>query len=1248
MDIQIKGECVLKIKIALLATVCSLFAADVVDRNTSTSHDIMLGSKPSDIPTGGLVKDFKPMNVDLYKETDISAYPNSKVFAGYGVYDYQSKNCAKVDAATGDGTKADSRFTDFKVYNGHTYAVSINKMTYDQCKAYAANYNGYPVRITTQEENNAIASIFGKHDKWIGATRNGPCPSEYIDSFNKPLRYDGFFKKNAICSDVEANTYMPNGTTFWYPKNVGEFAKCIVEFNTDDWEKPIRSCAPWWSIERSYLLPSQSRYLVTSVDANGNPTQVDIRTFNQKDFPKTLSVCTKINPNDINKTSAGTQTVVCNTYYDRTASPRCLENPEQDVCRVDECRGAIKDRCTFIESSPAPLEYSKEPFFSDGQYRKIKRKVNIEMNKYSCPILAKNSSCLETGKVTMLPQPCPGTDKDENGGDIKPIKVYGHPSVDGPNKYDNDGNLLNLYGKCPDGTIVEVPIDVLKQTSKICAEYELKESTKEYDRLCVVDRSYYDTTALTSLSESDAFMNDPLCVRVNNIAEARPPQDIRVDYQTFGMGSLAIIKAQQDGGDVSRFEKLIPSQYYAMQVSDMSFSSVNQSADVPQKDFDTSNMNLINCSEFDNGTPDPFYSNASSMQDDGVKGVYKYKDGEIVDFGKRTKSDCTNVSSKYGASIIFGANDANQTQINQYDADYESLYTLGSKTGISSKDLLESNATATTIDGCVGVRPVANTIPGDVYGKYIFNNTGIGTSTDISLTSLLSVDYERCREIAYCTNADILNQSKYSGTQYCNLKKTETSGQAVKDEYRAEILAEIDAQSATNGDTTADIAQQRLNAGSQTGVLTLDQIDGVSDIYAVMEYTDFNFGYFSSYSSRNFITDMVKINGQVVMPLVEHPRINEKVREDYRYNYTTYRNYALDSFSKLSLGVDAGGGGKAIAAASFVSGVGELTWLYNAIFGKQVISFTGNSYSEVYGYIDPAIYRYVENPYGYETRKVYQKSGEALQRVEYFDISYGTSSKQEKSQAGRYFGDWQKKKKALYEELNIDMVSYQWPYMDTASVLIDPDGCKWYNPWCKKTRNMAGSGTLDTTKYHTRKVSVNYMGATNTVSIVVPYKGDYIVQAYNAVGDKLSEVAISESMFMTSNTPHGTSMQYAQVKLGEAMPISPMVQNDPCVSDLMVEVGGGVSGAYYELGETGQSHNFQCGKSDDAFVVENSIMMLKILPVSQDKPFTLHLKKPLPYPNRVFITTLGYSEERIYRCYDSDYPECTNYTKAAE
>lgn len=70
--------CLIKPFLILLALQASLLAIEVDDRNNTEAEDIVAGSKPSTIPTGGLIKDLKDKTITVFKDADVSEHLNKK------------------------------------------------------------------------------------------------------------------------------------------------------------------------------------------------------------------------------------------------------------------------------------------------------------------------------------------------------------------------------------------------------------------------------------------------------------------------------------------------------------------------------------------------------------------------------------------------------------------------------------------------------------------------------------------------------------------------------------------------------------------------------------------------------------------------------------------------------------------------------------------------------------------------------------------------------------------------------------------------------------------------------------------------------------------------------------------------------------------------------------------------------------------------------------------------------------------
>lgn len=1213
--------------------------ASVVVRENNVSETIINGDEASNIPISGTIDVFRPQNIDVMNNINVSVNPSARVYVGYGIFDEHENNCIYIDAKPSDGSNIKTGFDTFKIFNGHTYGISKTKMSLTQCQSQTAKYFGYPAVITTKDESNALNSFYAGKPFWQSISRSS-CTEPYRGKLNREQLYFSWPYNNEPVCDPSKLKLIANGSSTWSPATGGEANYCLVEFDTPDYEHPIKSCAPWWTVERTFKAPQKSIYTVKGKDENGNEVEFDIRSINQKDYPMTAEVCVQLDDNASANSTAGTTTVICNSYYDIRRSPRCTENIKQDVCFVNECRGTVKNTCELIDSSSAPLEYAKMTILVDGVAKVVKGKDGIKMNKYQCPALTESSGCLKSNTVSMLPQVCPGSNLDANGVEQKPIKVYGNPGI--PGKYEN-GVLKALYGVCPDGTKVEVPINIYRQVSRTCQKYDMITTNETTHEMCSLNRPYSDYTVDTSITSEDAYANNQNCARLNDTADARPHQDILIDYSTKGFANIEIVKAQMEGRAQDVSPTVITSNYYSKVITDGAYRNSKYTASLDKNTNNPPPANLAECSDYQNGE---FLINyLLPYAQKSAKGVYDYSSGDLIKFGSITKATCQDRLLQYpGGIILWGANDFNQTDINNKNNQYESLYGLISKTGLVSSDLIQQNLASSAIDTCVIAFPLKR-VTGDVFSTLSLTSGATIDDTQVLMRTTAQVNYTECRRLAACTMSDVINTNRYAGTQFCTLNKTATSGDAAWTEINDEVMATV--PKSTSKSTSA---QSDLDNASVTGELPIYGVDGVNDIFAVIEYTDFAWGYYSSYSARNYTSNIVRANGLIVNPMIPHPRIRENIFENYHWVANSYRNFKLPKGVAITLGVGESGGtsdyGGETELISLMSGGSLAPLAYTvALFADKPKSFKMLDESEVYNRYNLSAYRYTPNAnLNYETRYVGpNKLGQ--QSIMYSEFSMGLSDKVPDSSEGSFFAGIRDIKKSCYEELNIDMSAYTWPRHEK-SLPIGYPGCKWYDPWCKAENSGAEGWALltPTTTYHKRTLTSHYFGATNSVTLVVPYIGDYEIEGYDKLGQKIGSSKVFESAF-TGGT---TKMKNAQVTLASSMQIAPgIIGGDPCLADTMVEIGGGVQGPYYELGDTGTYNNFKCGRANYEYTKEHAITELTIRALNSESSFRIKLPKPLPYPNRVFVATMGLSEDREYRCF-GEFGDCTGYESRTE
>ncbi len=1241
MGTQKKGLSVLKNKylfifIVMLGFIQTIGAdtnAIVKDRNQSTSDSMVYGDRSSDIPISGTIDRFQPQSIDVMSNIDASAHPDAKVYVGYGIYDEKEENCIYIDAKPSDGVDIKNAFSDFFVFNGHAYGISRTPMSHAQCQSQSAKYYGYPAMVTTDEENRALGATYQGRSFWLSTSRVS-CGEPYRDNLGREQTYFSWSNNNEPSCDTSKLKLAKNsGTLSWSAALGSESKYCVVEFDTPDYNAPVKTCAPWWTIERTFKAPDRNIYIIKGKDQNGTDIEFDIRTINQRDFPMSVEVCSEIDQNTSTQAN-GTTTVVCNSYYDIRRSPRCVENIKQDVCKVNECRGTVENRCQQIDVMDAPLPYAKMSIISNGQEKIVKGKDDIKMHKYQCPALTKNTGCLKTTTVSMLPQVCPGTDVDENGTATKPTKVYGDPSI--PGKYEN-GVLVALYGKCPNSPNIEIPVNVLRQESKTCKKYDMVYTEKKRQEKCQINRSSSDITVNTSISEVDTYENNESCVRLNDLVDARPHQDVLIDYETKGFANIDITKGQIAGEQTNVSPLQIISNYYSKAIAGGAYKD---------KDYEfqtatptTSPASQDECSEY---RDTPFFSDyLKSVVENGATQVYDYSAGNLIEFGNLTKTQCQNKLQYYqGGTILWGVADGNATIINSKNNQYENSYQLISKTGYSSTNLIQTTALSNETEKCIIALALAPA-SGDVFDKITIAQPASIDNPDIQLKTINSYSYEGCRRLAACSRSDVQNANHYNGSEICILHKSATSGQLAIDEINAE------APPPTPPPTVETTAVSDLAASSATGEIPIQGVDGLTDVFAISEYTDFDWGYYTSYSSRNYQSNIVKVNNLIVNPIIPHPMIQEQIYENYHWIGETHRNRDLPKVVKISAGVGASGGVdgySGLTLGAIGAGFTGLALTYNAFKHDDIVSFKILSESEVYNKYNSSEYRYTPNANPlYETRKVDDnKLGE--KSIIYNEFTMGTNDLMETKHAPRFFQSLRDSKTTMYSELNIDMQNYIWPQYERALPVADPDSCRWYNPWCKKSRHGSDGWKLltPTTQYHKRLINTHYFGATNSVTIVVPYLGDYEVEGY----DKHGELIGKSKVFASSFVDGASKMRYSQVKLAGSMALAPgLTGGDPCLHDSSVEIGGGVQGAVYEFGDTGTYNGFKCGRGNYDYTKEHAIVKLTIKAVNAEKAFTIVLPKPLPYPNRIFIGTMGLYETREYRCYDA-FDECTDFKTA--
>jgi hypothetical protein len=174
-----------------------------------------------------------------------------------------------------------------------------------------------------------------------------------------------------------------------------------------------------------------------------------------------------------------------------------------------------------------------------------------------------------------------------------------------------------------------------------------------------------------------------------------------------------------------------------------------------------------------------------------------------------------------------------------------------------------------------------------------------------------------------------------------------------------------------------------------------------------------------------------------------------------------------------------------------------------------------------------------------------------------------------------------------------------------------------------------------------KNINTLYMGAVNSLSIVVPYKGEYEIKAYDKNNNLLATKIIEEQNFISniSSTSGNVAQTFAKVQLATStnFNIAPgennNLTNGGCIASNFVEWGGGVSGAYFERGVPDIGLGSDCFKSNDGYVKSHSATIITVRAVNSKVVFVIKLKKPMPYPNRIVLVNLMQLENRKYECW---------------
>lgn len=1274
------------------------------NRTTDIIINITKSGAPSELPVANTSTFFDTNNIHLIDNFDLSSYAGKKIFLGYGVYDGSESNCKFVEKPGKMEMDYRGAFAKLKSFNQHSYGISNNRMTYHECQLLADDFGGHVIAVDSAAENGFLSGTFTStkisdlnvENVWIGAKKQD-CMNDYMNEFQMKQDYTNWKTEYLAnnCDDTKLN--IKGDTTGKWDKTSADIpAYCVVEFDSPEYRKSLKICAPWWKVIREYSNDTPGLYNATM-----------LKNINQADIPIQVMACTKYSDELVVTPPEGqiTRDVQCTTYYSKTAAPECVRDMMQPQCFVDECDGYIKNACRLVSTETIGKGYVKGEVSILGSLVETKVKDKIKTNSYACPPSPPSSKeCIEQSSVVIFPKECPGSnceglkeclinaglDKvalDACSADPanKCIKIYGGrdiPPVIDPVTHE----LISLKGKCPsapisDGSVLDFPVNIQDKTGKKCVEFEKLKKEKEAVEKCEVERPYEDLSVDLSLTTTDAYENSPDCVRMDEVHTSQSLKNVVFSIKTMGYFRTKVSKVfinrdvetvfdgGQDEYQVYGANPLpagvLPAPGTSIQPSNTTTQKPSDSLDCSAYDgssaWMTKNVNLFDDPAnpaTDPTTGEPLYNSDTNVNLEDLSGSTGLV--TIPSASVPTEAICSGYGAAHGFSV------SSYTYSTNPNGDHLCVLKVA-KVGTADSEM--SAITKLTADSM----------------KFTFK----------SALNMSDID---CTKKAICLDG-YYNEGR-STSSSCEV----TTGAGTSPSYIDKLDGPPPAPlpiSTGGGKSDCIPIPATENASSHS-------TDGLESIFIVEDYIRGGFGYYSNYLAWDPFSNMITVatdsdptGKQLLLP--EMSKITDKIQYQGLYHHVSYKAKKPDAAqaaigSVLATSVILAATAVymvATTAATFatigtvllaVPGIGWIILAVLVVIFVVLYIFLAKSksmdrqYTEWHVYKDVRKDLYYSGLYETRIKDTTTPSGFISKRtaaddganyINYVRLTYWhTRTDTGRDERGPFMDSLNnilKQKNTVLlcggiEQTEINNVIHP----DEKSINYGHPSCQWYQPGCEKSKdhyaelvtNLHNTSDYifmpDVKTYSpynsalTNKPKINkvmttvYIGAVNTLVILVPYAGDYKLEAFNKYDtNETSPIATSiihEQTFANVTTP--LSLKYAQVNFGLTMQMAP--GNDPahaCKNDKAVEWGGGVSGVFFENQVTPDSKD--CEKSNDAHVKDESMTKIKVTPGNLNRGFVYNLTKPMPFPNRVWIASINDKEVRKYRCY-KDWPECTD------
>jgi len=1330
----------------------SLFATEkkIVERE-SNSVDLIHGSRITNTPYGGFIDSFEKIKSRQIENADVSKYDNKRIFVGYGIYDSNDDYCKYLDLPS--NSTFDIAFENRTVIGDKTYAISRDKMTYEECLSKVSSYGGFVYTPKTSATATAILQTIvpdNNKDIWIGYHRDD-CSKQYVNGQNIAQTYSNFLKQDSVCNENELNTYIDLSLSKkWLKSNSHEQRFCPIMIDSKDYLRPIKICLPWWRIERTWKINKDNDFF----EFNNHKYDFSYAKYSL-DFPKKQYICTQYD--EVSTLNLEPYETTCLTYSSIDASPSCQEDIDQAICQVNECKGFIQDSCEKIDSFDPFKKYSYKYMQENGNFVRIKDKQNIRYNVYKCPpARVSNQHCLKQQNVEVFPVECPNSqcsdlvdclknenlEKEECLSKYRCEKKYGQ--VDLMPILTEDGSIMSLVDKCEDGTYVYPKVNILTTVKQQCLKYEIGYKVEEEIKKCTSQAIDQDIEIDASITDADKYAADERCIRINNIEEARPSIQTVFEYQTKGffqtsidkvsLSDANIIESTGNQGNIDQAIKTINSDIVDYSISFNNISEAEEQTneallsdnwkekryfslapDGSAKDvvafLQSNGINLTrdivlsSCDETDRcytmiegydkvETQDNisifiinkyayikehryYDSNTISDLNDLANLLKNQEDGSVVVIStRRDISQIKNSSSLKDALRLYGAN---IDIINDLDSSDYYIF-AGVKNGSKLIELKDSNKLEKQISFDFSkpsiVALVKNNSCNNYKGYFGFDDVNIIADDynfqdafilDENVQTLCAIGGDKFNDDVFDIIAKNNEGIRYRSTNIkadeCFKYADELSGDVVHSDFECDILVN-DSTGGNNGESAIDYK-------IDNSIITIDNTDingtfttetnGIADLIVIQEYIGGPFGYYSNYVSKLPSSNVVLLDGKVVSPLKDNVPIQYQLYYDTTVDYhneTTKNKPPTQKKGSLQTTILKT---QEEQVKTFLSQTKEQEIMFHFLTGgistiylltssQKKWGWYNNKY-RIYSKIAPPYTKYVKNIYGLDPRKDSDNQNDMI--LMYYSISSGTLKKETYLDFRNL--DIENKKSKLkkfgfsQEQIENDML--------TTIEKNKNDHFPSIHWWYTKSSHTDHYEEEKKEVIVQKPVNTIFYGAVNTLTIVVPYIGDYELKAYDSSGNLLSTFIAKNDSFIdkivTLNSGEKLLTQkvsHIQFALSDDFNIAAgqnrmlvgnsfnegALANSSCLASDFVEWGGGVSGAYYEQG-VGDFDKSQanCFKSNDDYVKLHAATKITIRPLNQTKMFKIDLKYPLPFPNRVYLITLGKQEKRKYKCWST-------------